>query len=106
MIFLHGGPGGQTSKDNTAFFDPSIYRVVLLDQRGAGKSKPHAEIAENTSQQLVADIEALRTHIGVSKWHLVFGGSWVSRHVSSLTLTEFLPTSGKYACFTIRPDPP
>lgn len=78
VIFLHGGPGGSTSKDNTAFFDPSIYRVVLLDQRGSGKSEPAAEIQENTSQLLVADIETLRNHLGIEKWHMVFGGSWGS----------------------------
>lgn len=82
VIFLHGGPGGETSKDNTAFFDPAIYRVVLFDQRGAGKSKPHADIRENTSQYLVADIEALREHLEISKWHMVFGGSWVFRSLS------------------------
>ncbi|KAK8085161.1 hypothetical protein PG997_006432 [Apiospora hydei] len=78
VIFLHGGPGAGTSKANTAFFDPAIYRVVLLDQRGAGKSTPCAEIRENTTQHLVADIEALRTHLGIPKWHMVFGGSWGS----------------------------
>ncbi|SMR64307.1 unnamed protein product [Zymoseptoria tritici ST99CH_3D1] len=78
VIFLHGGPGGSTSKENTAFFDPAVYRVVLMDQRGAGKSKPHAEVEENTSQHLVSDIEALRSHLDISKWHMVFGGSWGS----------------------------
>jgi proline iminopeptidase len=77
-IFLHGGPGGQTSLSSTIFFDPAVYRVVLLDQRGAGKSEPAAELRENTSQHLVADIEALRSHLGIEKWHTVFGGSWGS----------------------------
>lgn len=78
VIFLHGGPGGSTSKSSTVFFDPSKYRVVLCDQRGAGKSTPSGELRENTSQHLVADIDALRQHLGITKWHLVFGGSWGS----------------------------
>lgn len=78
VIFLHGGPGTGTSIGNTAFFDPSVYRVLLLDQRGAGKSRPVAETRENTSQHLVADIETLRKHLHISKWHMVFGGSWGS----------------------------
>lgn len=78
VIFLHGGPGGSTSLASTAFFDPSFYRVVLLDQRGSGKSEPAAELRENTSQHLVADIEALRAHLGIEVWHMVFGGSWGS----------------------------
>lgn len=91
VVFLHGGPGGETSKDNTAFFDPAIYRVVLFDQRGAGKSKPHADIRENTSQHLVKDIEALRKHLGVEKWYIVFGGSWV-RLSSTITARPRLLT--------------
>ncbi|KAK5171168.1 uncharacterized protein LTR77_004312 [Saxophila tyrrhenica] len=78
VIFLHGGPGGQTTPSNTLFFDPSVYRVVLLDQRGSGKSEPAAELRENTSQHLVSDIETLRQHLGIEKWSLVFGGSWGS----------------------------
>ena len=62
----------------TLFFDPAIYRVVLLDQRGCGKSTLPAEFRENTSQHLVSDIEALRTHLNITKWHVVFGGSWGS----------------------------
>ncbi|KAK6840507.1 hypothetical protein PG995_016261 [Apiospora arundinis] len=76
VIFLHGGPGGGTSKGNTGFFNPAIYRVVLLDQRGAGKSTPIAELRDNTTQHLVADIETLREHLGIPKWHMTFGGSW------------------------------
>ena len=78
VIFLHGGPGGHTSKANTVFFNPEIYRVVLLDQRGCGKSKPHVGLQDNTPQHLVADIEALREHLQVDQWHVVFGGSWGS----------------------------
>lgn len=78
VIFLHGGPGDETSSSSAAFFNPDIYRVVLLDQRGAGKSKPSAELRNNTSQDLVSDIERLRVHLVIEKWHLVFGGSWGS----------------------------
>jgi proline iminopeptidase len=78
VIFLHGGPGGKTSKANTSFFDPQHYRVILLDQRGSGKSRPHACTIDNTTWHLVSDIEALRTHLNIPKWHLVFGGSWGS----------------------------
>ncbi|KAF1969874.1 proline iminopeptidase [Bimuria novae-zelandiae CBS 107.79] len=77
-IFLHGGPGGHTSKSNTAFFPPALYRVVLLDQRGCGRSRPNACTANNTTWHLVADIEALRAHLDIAKWALVFGGSWGS----------------------------
>lgn len=76
MVFLHGGPGGQTSKANTQYFDPKVYRVVLFDQRGAGKSRPAAELRENTSQLLAGDIETLRKYLDIPKWAIVLGGSW------------------------------
>lgn len=78
VIYLHGGPGGRSRPSDASFFDPTVYRVILLDQRGAGKSTPSAELRENTSQHLVADIETLREHLGIEKFHLVFGGSWGS----------------------------
>lgn len=77
-MYLHGGPGGHTQKSNTSYFNPAIYRVVLLDQRGTGKSQPAPEIRENTTPNLVSDIEVLRVHLNIPKWHLVFGGSWGS----------------------------
>lgn len=77
VVFLHGGPGGGTSKASATFFDPAIYRVILFDQRGSGRSLPLGEIRENTSVHLVADIEVLRKHLGITRWH-VFGGSWGS----------------------------
>lgn len=77
-LYLHGGPGGSCSITDTVYFDPAIYRVVMFDQRGAGKSLPVAELRENTSYHLVADIEALREHLGLEKWPMVFGGSWGS----------------------------
>jgi len=77
VIFLHGGPGSGIAKFHRRFFDPKAYRVVLFDQRGAGKSSPIADITENTTQDLVADIERLREHLGIERW-MVFGGSWGS----------------------------
>ncbi|KAF2791868.1 proline iminopeptidase [Melanomma pulvis-pyrius CBS 109.77] len=78
VVFLHGGPGGSTSMFCASFFDPSIYRVVLLDQRGCGKSRPAAETKENTTPLLIQDIESLRSKLEIKKWHMVFGGSWGS----------------------------
>jgi proline iminopeptidase len=76
-IFVHGGPGGGVSPEYRSFFDPAHYRIVLFDQRGCGKSTPHASIEENTTWDLVADMEKIREHLGIDKW-LVFGGSWGS----------------------------
>lgn len=75
VVFLHGGPGGGISARHRQFFDPSHYRIVLFDQRGAGQSTPHAEVRANTTQLLVSDIERLREMLGIRRW-LVFGGSW------------------------------
>lgn len=77
VVFLHGGPGGGTSASNRKFFDPNFYRIILFDQRGAGKSTPHACLEENTTWNLIEDIEKLRAHLQVPEW-LVFGGSWGS----------------------------
>src|SRR5687767_11738126 len=76
-IFLHGGPGGGTSPRQRRFFDPARYRIVLFDQRGCGKSRPHASLVDNTTWHLVSDIEKLREHLGIERWQ-VFGGSWGS----------------------------
>ena len=76
-VFLHGGPGGATDPAMRRFFDPRRYRIVLFDQRGCGSSRPHGELRENTTWDLVSDIEALREHLGIERW-LVFGGSWGS----------------------------
>jgi proline iminopeptidase len=95
-VFLHGGPGAGSSPDHRRLFDPSRYCVLLFDQRGCGRSKPHASLEANTTWHLVADIERLRTMLGVDRW-LVFGGSWGSalalpyaeahpEHVSELVL--------------------
>ncbi len=95
-VFLHGGPGGASSPTQRRLFDPALYDVVLFDQRGCGKSTPHASLEANTTWHLVADIERLREMMGVEQW-LVFGGSWGStlalayaethpEHVSELVL--------------------
>ena len=77
VVFLHGGPGGGTNPKCRRFFDPAVYRIVLFDQRGCGKSTPHAELKDNTTWHLVNDIERIRTHLGIDRWQ-VFGGSWGS----------------------------
>jgi len=77
VVFLHGGPGGGISPDYRRFFNPKKYRIVLFDQRGSGLSTPAAELRENTTWDLVADIEKIREHMGIDKW-VVFGGSWGS----------------------------
>jgi proline iminopeptidase len=77
VVFLHGGPGGGTAPNNRRFFDPEFYRIILFDQRGAGKSTPHACLKENTTWDLINDIEKLREHLEIPEWQ-VFGGSWGS----------------------------
>ncbi|KAG2362579.1 proline iminopeptidase [Suillus spraguei] len=77
VVFLHGGPGGGTDPKDREFFNPDKYKIVLFDQRGAGKSTPSAELENNTTWDLVKDIEVLRQKLDVTKWH-VFGGSWGS----------------------------
>jgi proline iminopeptidase len=76
-VFVHGGPGGGTEPKQRRFWDPSAYRIILFDQRGCGKSTPYAELRENTTWDLVADMEKLREHLGLATWQ-VFGGSWGS----------------------------
>jgi proline iminopeptidase len=77
VVFLHGGPGAGASAVHRQFFDPSFYRIVVLDQRGAGRSTPLGCLEGNTTPKLVEDLERLRTHLGIDRW-IVFGGSWGS----------------------------
>ena len=77
VIFLHGGPGAGASPQSRGFFNPEKYRVIIIDQRGCGRSQPYAETRENTTWDLVADIEKVREMLGIESW-LVFGGSWGS----------------------------
>jgi proline iminopeptidase len=75
ILFVHGGPGGGCDHKNRCFFDPEAYRIILFDQRGTGRSTPHCELENNTTQELVADVEAIRELLGIDKW-ILFGGSW------------------------------
>ena len=75
-LFLHGGPGAGCFARHAGFFDPSTYRVVLYDQRGCGRSSPKGELEDNDTPHLIADIEALREHLGIERWEVVLGGSW------------------------------
>ena len=77
VLFLHGGPGAGANADHRRYFDPARYRIVIHDQRGAGRSTPYGELADNDTAHLIADIERLRVHLGIGAW-LVFGGSWGS----------------------------
>lgn len=77
VLFLHGGPGAGASPQSRRFFDPSFYRIVIMDQRGSGRSKPHADMRHNTTPLLVDDIEKIRTLLKITQW-VVFGGSWGS----------------------------
>ncbi|MGH3940009.1 MAG: prolyl aminopeptidase [Pseudonocardiaceae bacterium] len=77
VVFVHGGPGGCTDPKQRRFFDPSAYRIVLFDQRGCGKSRPHACLTDNTTWHLVADLERIREELDIRRWQ-VFGGSWGS----------------------------
>jgi len=77
ILFLHGGPGGGCSAKQRRFFDPKYYRIILFDQRGCGKSTPLGETKENTTEDLISDIETIRKHLNIEKW-ILFGGSWGS----------------------------
>ena len=77
VVFVHGGPGGGTSPETRGFFNPEKYHIIQFDQRGCGKSKPHANLEDNTTWDLIADMEAIRELLGIAQWQ-VFGGSWGS----------------------------
>lgn len=88
ILFVHGGPGAGCSEQDRCFFNPEVYRIILFDQRGSGRSTPHASLDGNSTQALVADMEAIRVHFGIEQW-LLFGGSWGS--ALSLIYTETHP---------------
>ena len=90
IIFIHGGPGAGCSEDDRRFFDPSKYRIVLFDQRGCGRSKPLSLTENNTTQDLINDIERIREQLGIEQW-VVFGGSWGS--TLSLTYAQHNPNA-------------
>jgi len=75
IVFLHGGPGSGCRPSHRRFFNPELYRIILFDQRGCGRSKPHGELENNTTRYLISDMETIRQQLGVEKW-LIFGGSW------------------------------
>jgi proline iminopeptidase len=77
VLFLHGGPGGGCAPVHRQYFDPEVYRIVLFDQRGSGRSSPHAELRDNTTAHLLQDIELIRQRLGIDRW-VMFGGSWGS----------------------------
>lgn len=88
VLFVHGGPGSGCESYHRRFFDPEKYRIILFDQRGSGRSSPHAELASNTTQALVSDMETIREFLGIQQW-VLFGGSWGS--TLSLVYTETHP---------------
>ena len=102
-VFLHGGPGGGCSTEVRRLFDPARYNVLLFDQRGCGRSRPHASLEHNTTWHLVADIERLRALMGVERW-LVFGGSWGSTLALAYAQTHPARVSGLIlrGIFTLR----
>lgn len=87
VVFLHGGPGGGVTPDYRRFFDPKTYRIILFDQRGSGQSTPCAELRENTTWDLVNDIETIRKMLKIEKW-MVFGGSWGSTLALAYAITH------------------
>jgi proline iminopeptidase len=97
VVFLHGGPGAGSTRTHRRFFDPAHYRIVLFDQRGAGRSRPLGALQDNTTPHLVADIERLREHLGIGRW-IVFGGSWGS----TLALAYGIAHPERCAGFVLR----
>ncbi len=87
IIFLHGGPGGGIEPIYRQYFDPNKWRIIIFDQRGCGKSTPHADITENTTWDLISDIEGIRNYLNITKW-VVFGGSWGSTLALSYSISH------------------
>ena len=75
VLFVHGGPGAACDATSRRFYDPSVYRIIIFDQRGCGRSTPHSELQDNNTQALIADMEAIREYLGIDRW-VLFGGSW------------------------------
>ena len=96
-VFLHGGPGAGAAPEHRRFFDPAHYRIVVFDQRGAGRSTPLGELTDNTTGHLVADLERLRAHLTIERWQ-VFGGSWGS----TLALAYAEAHSERVTCLVLR----
>ena len=97
VVFLHGGPGGQVGESSRRFFDPEFYRIVLVDQRGCGKSQPFLSLEANTVLDSVADLEIIRQRLGIEDWH-VFGGSYGS----TLALTYAIHHADRVKSLTLR----
>jgi proline iminopeptidase len=97
ILFVHGGPGAGTAPTHRRFFDPKHYQIILFDQRGAGQSKPYAELHNNTTQHLITDMEAIRCHLGIDKW-ILFGGSWGS----TLSIAYGVAYPGRCLGFILR----
>lgn len=93
ILFLHGGPGGGCGPDHRRFFDPQHYRIILFDQRGSGRSTPPAELKENTTWNLVLDIEKIRQYLHIQNW-IVFGGSWGSTLALSYAIKHASQVAG------------
>ncbi|MEA3275441.1 MAG: prolyl aminopeptidase [Pseudomonadota bacterium] len=96
-VFLHGGPGAGCEPTHRRFFDPALYRIVLFDQRGCGRSTPHAELRDNSTWHLVEDMERIRRELGIERW-LVFGGSWGS----TLALAYAQTHPGRVSALVVR----
>ncbi len=97
VLFVHGGPGAGAASTHRRFFDPEHYRIVIFDQRGSGRSKPFAEITDNTTQHLIVDMEKLRKFLGIDRW-VLFGGSWGS----SLSLAYGIEHAERVVGFVLR----
>lgn len=97
VVYLHGGPGGSFSPSDRQYFDPKVYRIVLFSQRGCGQSTPSSCLEENTTWDLVEDVERLRKHLGIDRW-VVFGGSWGS----TLSLTYAIKHADRVKALILR----
>lgn len=97
VVYLHGGPGGGSNPHQRRYFDPEKYRIILFDQRGCGRSKPSPSIKNNTSDELIDDIEKIRIHLGIDKW-LIAGGSWGT----TLAMLYGIKYSDKVLAFILR----